>query len=43
MSCLENKPSKWDTPGKYRCKKCPATADRKDKLCKPVKIKKKRK
>lgn len=39
MSCLEDKPQKWDRPGKYQCAKCPATADKKAKLCKPKKIK----
>lgn len=39
MSCLEDKPHKWDRPGKYKCTKCDATADKKAKLCKAKKIK----
>lgn len=42
MSCLEDKPQQWDKPGKYRCKSCQATADKKKKLCKPVKNEKKK-
>ena len=42
MSCLEDKPQQWDRPGKYRCKKCAATADKKKKICKPAKIDKKK-
>jgi hypothetical protein len=41
--CLEDKPHKWDRPGKYRCKKCQATSNKKDKLCEPMKIDKKEK
>jgi hypothetical protein len=40
MGCLEDKPKQWDLPGKYRCKKCRATSDKKKKLCEPVKIEK---
>jgi hypothetical protein len=38
VSCLEDKPKKWDKPGKYRCKDCKATSNKKSKICKPVKI-----
>lgn len=41
MGCLEKKPEKWDAPGKYRCKKCAATSDKKSKICDPKKNKKK--
>lgn len=41
MSCLEDKPEKWDRPGKYKCTKCKATSDKKGKICKPKKIKSK--
>jgi hypothetical protein len=40
VSCLEDKPKEWDVPGKYACKKCRATSDKKNKLCKPVKAEK---
>jgi hypothetical protein len=39
---LENKPQQWDKPGKFRCKSCQATADKKKKLCKPAKNDKKK-
>lgn len=42
MSCLEDKPKEWDLPGKYACKNCRATSDKKKKLCKPVKAEKKK-
>jgi hypothetical protein len=42
VSCLEDKPKEWDVPGKYRCKKCKATSDKKRKICKPVKVDKKK-
>jgi hypothetical protein len=42
VACLEDKPHKWDVPGKYRCTECHATSDKKKKLCKPVKIDKKK-
>jgi len=38
VSCLEDKPKEWDKPGKYRCKQCRATSNKKRKICKPVKI-----
>jgi hypothetical protein len=41
VSCLEDKPKEWDRPGKFRCKSCGATSDKKKKICKPAKIKKK--
>jgi hypothetical protein len=41
MGCLEDKPKEWDRPGKFRCKSCGATADKKKKLCKPKKLDKK--
>ena len=43
VGCLEDKPKEWDHPGKYKCKACRATSDKKSKLCKPVKIEKKKK
>ena len=42
VGCLEDKPKEWDHPGKYRCKDCKATSDKKKKLCKPVKGDKKK-
>lgn len=42
MACLEDKPKEWDIPGKYGCKSCRATSDKKKKLCKPVKLDKKK-
>jgi hypothetical protein len=42
VSCLEDKPKEWDVPGKYGCKNCRATCDKKKKLCKPVKLDKKK-
>jgi hypothetical protein len=42
VSCLEDKPKQWDVPGKYGCKNCRATCDKKKKLCKPVKLDKKK-
>ena len=42
VSCLEDKPKEWDVPGKYGCKKCRATCNKKKKLCKPVKLDKKK-
>jgi hypothetical protein len=42
LGCLEDKPKEWDVPGKYACKKCRATSDKKKKLCKPVKAEKKK-
>jgi len=43
VGCLEDKPKEWDHPGKYKCKACRATSDKKSKLCKPAKIEKKKK
>jgi hypothetical protein len=43
VGCLEDKPNEWDHPGKYKCKACRATSDKKSKLCKPAKIEKKKK
>ena len=43
MSCLEDKPKEWDVPGRFRCKKCRATANKKGKLCKPTRIDKDKK
>jgi hypothetical protein len=43
VACLEDKPKEWDIPGKYGCKKCRATCDKKKKLCQPVKLDKKKK
>lgn len=43
VGCLEDKPKEWDEPGKYKCKSCRATSDKKNKLCKPAKIEKKKK
>ena len=40
---LEDKPKEWDHPGKFKCKSCRATADKKNKLCKPTKVEKKAK
>jgi hypothetical protein len=34
---LDGKPKEWDVPGKFRCKECRATADKKKRLCKPEK------
>jgi hypothetical protein len=42
VGCLEDKPKEWDVPGKYGCKNCRATCDKKKKLCKPVKLDKKK-
>jgi len=42
VSCLEDKPKAWDVPGKFKCKSCGATSNKKKKLCKPVKIDKKK-
>jgi hypothetical protein len=42
VACLEDKPKEWDVPGKYGCKNCRATCDKKKKLCKPVKLDKKK-
>ena len=42
VSCLEDKPKEWDVPGKFRCKECRATSDKKKKICKPEKISKKK-
>lgn len=42
MGCLEDKPKDWDRPGKFKCKACQATSDKKKKLCKPAKIEKKK-
>jgi hypothetical protein len=42
VSCLEDKPKEWDVPGKYGCKQCRATSDKKKKLCKPAKVDKKK-
>jgi hypothetical protein len=43
VGCLEDKPKEWDHPGKFKCKSCRATADKKNKLCKPTKVEKKAK
>ena len=43
VGCLEDKPKEWDRPGKFNCKSCGATSDKKTKLCKPAKIEKKKK
>jgi hypothetical protein len=43
VGCLEDKPKEWDHPGKFICKSCGATSDKKSKLCKPTKIEKKKK
>ena len=40
--CLKGKKTAPYEPGNYECKKCGATARKKDKLCKPQKIKGKR-
>ena len=42
VGCLEDKPKDWDHPGKFKCKSCGATSDKKKKLCKPLKIEKKK-
>jgi hypothetical protein len=42
VSCLEGKPREWDRPGRFRCKSCGATSDKKKKICKPAKIGKKK-
>ena len=42
VACLEDKPKEWDIPGKYGCKNCRATCDKKKKLCKPIKLDKKK-
>jgi hypothetical protein len=42
MSCLADKPKKWDVPGKYGCQDCRATSNSKKKLCEPVKLDKKK-
>jgi hypothetical protein len=42
VSCLEDKPKAWDVPGRYGCKKCRATSNNKKKICKPVKLDKKK-
>lgn len=42
VGCLEDKPKDWDHPGKFKCKSCQATSDKKKKLCKPLKIEKKK-
>jgi hypothetical protein len=42
LGCLEDKPKEWDVPGKYACKKCRATSNKKNKICKPVKTDKKK-
>ena len=43
VGCLEDKPKEWDHPGRFKCKSCGATSDKKNKLCKPAKIEKKKK
>jgi len=43
VGCLEDKPKEWDHPGKFVCKSCGATSDKKNTLCKPTKIEKKKK
>ena len=37
--CLKGKKTAKEKPGNFRCEKCGATAKKKDKLCKPEKIK----
>ena len=39
MGCQKDKPRKKPTPGKFECNKCGAVSKKKDKLCKPKKIK----
>jgi hypothetical protein len=43
VGCLEDKPKEWDHPGRFKCKSCGATSDKKKKLCKPGKIDAKKK
>ena len=43
VGCLEDMPKEGDHPGKFKCKACGATSDKKNKLCKPAKIEKKKK
>ena len=37
--CLKGKKTAPEEKGSFRCRKCGATARKKDKLCKPEKIK----
>lgn len=39
MSCLKGKNEHKPKPGRYRCEKCEAVSKKKDRLCKPKKIK----
>ncbi|MDF7806040.1 hypothetical protein P4E94_01235 [Pontiellaceae bacterium B12219] len=39
MGCRKDKPKKPREPGKFECAKCGAVVKKKDKVCKPKKIK----
>jgi hypothetical protein len=39
MSCLKGKSESKEKPGRFICKKCKAVAKKKERLCKPEKIK----
>lgn len=40
MSCLKGKSEDEAKPGRYECKKCGAVSKKKDRVCKPKKLKK---
>lgn len=42
MDCLRGEKKAKSKPGNYRCKKCGATSKKKDDICRPKKIKKKK-
>ncbi len=39
MGCKKDKPKKSNADGKFECSKCGAVVKKKDKVCKPKKIK----
>ncbi len=39
MGCLKGKSKTEARPGRFKCKKCGAVAEKKGKVCKPKKIK----
>ena len=38
MKCRKGKSENKPKPGRYKCRKCGAITKKKDRLCKPVKI-----
>ncbi|VGO13248.1 hypothetical protein PDESU_01804 [Pontiella desulfatans] len=39
MGCKKDKPNKKNKDGKFECSKCGAVVKKKDKVCKPKKLK----